>query len=129
MCIITCIRISAVVAYNPLDGTYSLWQTAVWSQLEPTLGIICACIPLMRPVLDQFILRRKSTTNDSKSRSAAGFVRTSTPPDIPLANSSAWAQHHRSRNSVTEMGAEEELLDNRVRVKTGWAIRHSGLRA
>ena len=38
-----------------------MWEIAIWSKLEPTLGITCACIPLLRPILDRFILRRKET--------------------------------------------------------------------
>ena len=52
------IRIHAVKVYNLRDPTYSMWTIAVWSQLEPTLGIMCACVPFLRPVFDRWTGRQ-----------------------------------------------------------------------
>lgn len=127
VCIFTSIRISAVVAYDPLDGTYSIWQTAVWSQLEPILGILCACIPLMRPILDRFIIRRKVTTGLSQTpKSHTGYQRTESLQDIdnvPLTESSAWA--NKSVITTVGVGRQSNFPDGEVRVKTEWAVHDS----
>lgn len=124
VCIITAIRISAVVAFDPEDGTYTIWQTVLWSQLEPTLGITCACIPFMRPILDRFILRRDRSTNSMKSHSNARFQRTASPqPDsqtYPLTESSAWRYKHQS--SVEDITMEENPLRNEVMVRKDWCV-------
>jgi len=80
VCVFTAIRISTVVSYNILDPTFSMWKTAIWSQLEPSLGIICGCLPLMRPILDRCIVRRKGTmagSGGSASLQRAGARHTS----------------------------------------------------
>lgn len=123
VCIITAIRISAVVAYKPEDGTYSMWETAIWSQLEPTLGITCACIPLTRPLLDRFILRRKEATlggsmHNTLSRQRTNFRQPvfSTADDLPLADFSSWVHHSR---------ASEDGKEGVVTVRTDWDVHHS----
>lgn len=70
VCIISIIRIHAVRIYNLDDPTYSMWTIAVWSQLEPTLGIMCACVPFLRPILDLWTGRHHSRM-DSHTRMTA----------------------------------------------------------
>lgn len=55
-------RIHAVRAYNLDDPTYSMWLIATWSQLEPTLGIMCACAPFMRPVFKRLLRQFQSSS-------------------------------------------------------------------
>ena len=60
VCIISIFRIHAVSVYDVDDPTYSMWTIAVWSSLEPTIGIVCACVPLLRPVFDLWMGRHHS---------------------------------------------------------------------
>lgn len=53
------------------DFTYSAAALSRWSVLEPTLGIVNACLPLMRPVIQQIrkagiLSSMQGTTNASK---------------------------------------------------------------
>ncbi|KAL8748005.1 MAG: hypothetical protein Q9190_000155 [Brigantiaea leucoxantha] len=40
---------------GPVDTTYDTVQPIIWSIIEPTLGIICACLPILRPLFQSFI--------------------------------------------------------------------------
>jgi hypothetical protein len=92
-----------------------MWETAVWSQLEPTLGITCACIPLMRPVLDRFILRRKETT--ARSGHKTSYHQRSVPADtFELTDTSFWVHN--------SMESEEDYKESGVRVKRDWEVLH-----
>ena len=53
ICIITILRIVSVVNLNPKDLSYSAIDDAIWSELEPCLGIINACLPVIPPVVSQ----------------------------------------------------------------------------
>ena len=47
-------RIAGILSWRPADPTYTMWPTVIWSESEATLGIICACVPLMRPIFGKF---------------------------------------------------------------------------
>lgn len=50
VCVITALRIFLVYHYKSGDFTYLIAYDAILATLEPTLAIICACVPVMRPV-------------------------------------------------------------------------------
>ena len=46
-----------------------MWPTMVWSQLEFMIGIICACVPVMRPIFGKFFTHhhaKKATSSYHK---------------------------------------------------------------
>lgn len=45
----TALRISALVHLDPKDLAYTAANVTIWSNLEPCLGIITACLPMMQP--------------------------------------------------------------------------------
>lgn len=47
----------------------------VWTVVEPSVAVICACLPTLRPVLAYLLPRRFSltTTNRSKAKSNSGY--------------------------------------------------------
>lgn len=56
-----------MLAYNPQqvkDGTYSTVGTVTWSSVEQGLGIVCACLPTLRPL---FTWTHSNSTPKSKS--------------------------------------------------------------
>lgn len=50
-CVISAVRLWALMNFQPLDATYSTVPIALLSQLEPSLLITLGCIPLLRPLL------------------------------------------------------------------------------
>ena len=72
VCISVCVTsILRVLAYNPdqvIDGTYSTVGTVTWSSVEQGLGIVCACLPTLRPLFTGCFPNR--TTNRSKGESS-----------------------------------------------------------
>lgn len=54
ICIITLLRIIIINDMDLTNFTYGAAALARWSVLEPTLGIVNACLPLMRPVIQKF---------------------------------------------------------------------------
>lgn len=76
VCIVSAIRISAVLQFSFADPTYTMWHTIVWSQLEPTLGIVCSCVPLMRPIFARFFPHTlRNTTKESNSANGSAHRR------------------------------------------------------
>lgn len=50
ICIISIIRLRALVDWTTQDGTYFNSRAILWTSLESSLGIICACIVVIRPL-------------------------------------------------------------------------------
>lgn len=77
ICIISCVRLSGLVFWNMEDGTYVNTMAVLWTSLESTLGIICACIVVMRPLFgkafpDRFKIGEKIKKLSSDPSSASG---------------------------------------------------------
>ena len=58
VCIMTILRTKAVVDFSKpaakKDFTYTIFQDALWSSLEPSLGVVNTCLPLLPPVISKF---------------------------------------------------------------------------
>ena len=70
---VTRFPLSVFIYANP-DFTYSIMPIVVWSTIETTVGITCACLPLLRPVLLVIIPQSiqklfPSSGQDGKSKS------------------------------------------------------------
>ncbi|KXJ96465.1 hypothetical protein Micbo1qcDRAFT_199277 [Microdochium bolleyi] len=50
VCIVSSIRLKALLGYQQADSTGTTIPTALLSVMEPALGIILGCVPLLRPL-------------------------------------------------------------------------------
>ncbi|EXJ89155.1 hypothetical protein A1O3_02219 [Capronia epimyces CBS 606.96] len=64
------LRISVLKNVDSLDVTMGSVSTMKWSVVEVGTGIICACIPCLKPLFRKFLLD-KTLSNNSGARSAA----------------------------------------------------------
>lgn len=55
ICIVSIIRLRALVYWTMQDGTYANSRAIMWTILESSLGIICACIVVMRPLFGNLL--------------------------------------------------------------------------
>ncbi|KIW72896.1 hypothetical protein PV04_01057 [Phialophora macrospora] len=70
------LRISVLKSVNSLDVTMGSVSTMKWSVVEVGTGIICACIPTLKPLFKNF-LPDKSSANRSRERSGPGRLEAS----------------------------------------------------
>ena len=82
VCIITVLRIASIPFISPEDLTYTSVKTDVYSTLEPSLGIVSACLPIMRPLFEKVIPSRflRSRGNGKNHGSVKGVTRISGLP-------------------------------------------------
>lgn len=66
ICVISIIRLEALINIKFDNITYTLAPALMWTTIEPCLGIINACLPMMRPFLIQIFPKGFFVTN-SKS--------------------------------------------------------------
>ncbi|KAI1466650.1 uncharacterized protein F4812DRAFT_451617 [Daldinia caldariorum] len=80
ICVITCVRVWAVLKLSGEELPYTIMEDLVWVILEPGLGIINACLPLLRALGPKFssVLRCgvfSDKTRSSKQNSGSDFNR------------------------------------------------------
>ena len=55
VCIVTIVRMTTLkTGAKSLDPTYFGVDTLMWTGVEANVGIMCACLPLLRPILNKF---------------------------------------------------------------------------
>ena len=56
VCIVSILRLHTLVAIsNSTDQSYDNPAAATWSSIEVNVGIICSCLPLLRPLMHKFL--------------------------------------------------------------------------
>ncbi|KIW10642.1 hypothetical protein PV08_11606 [Exophiala spinifera] len=132
-CITSFLRLHALyVTSVSTDLTYDNVDAATWSAAELNVGIMCACIPAIRPVVSLLFPRlltstRRSRTSDAYQRGTSGFRNDDM---VPLSH--ALSQANKVPRSDTTSQEERSSLDptnvsNTIHVKQEWTItEHEG---
>ncbi|KAK7186798.1 hypothetical protein DPSP01_001148 [Paraphaeosphaeria sporulosa] len=122
VCIVSIMRLHSLVRIsNSADPTYDNPSPATWSSVETNIGIICSCLPCLRPLIVRLVPGVFSSKQYMQSASRTNAFSRSTrrrsafPVDtaIPLESKIS----HRSSNEEGH-GADEEEKDTRIRVQT-----------
>lgn len=130
MCIVSILRLRSLVAIsNSSDQTYDNPPAATWSSVETNVGIICACLPLLRPLLTKYLPRafpsrhrsqysrpNRATTYGSRGGSKALRTKDDYVLDVTK----------RSRDSDEDGRDIQVVTDIRVQVEEGDGGRLSG---
>ena len=86
ICIISAFRIKSIADLDFTDFTYSLINDGIWSALEPLLGIVNACLPILQPVIakvGETSLFSRSRGSSKASNSKGSSDQSSTKPLHP----------------------------------------------
>lgn len=75
ICIVTALRIYSIARLDFTDVSYNMVSANIWSSLEPCLGIVNACLPVLQPALAktfgfdalEWTQRPKLTTSSAKA--------------------------------------------------------------
>ncbi|MCJ1246920.1 hypothetical protein MMC30_004131 [Trapelia coarctata] len=54
VCLASIIRLPLLTKVNFIDATWTIVDPAIWLLVECNIGIVCACLPIMRPLLQSF---------------------------------------------------------------------------
>ncbi|KAI9743773.1 MAG: hypothetical protein M1818_002506 [Claussenomyces sp. TS43310] len=64
VCFASIYRIVVLFFIQPQDTTYTVYQATLWTHVEPSVGMICACLPIIRGL---FPIYRFSTSRAEQS--------------------------------------------------------------
>ena len=101
-----------VLAYNPnqvKDGTYSTVGTVTWSSIEQGLGIVCACLPTLRPLFG-FLYPSRTRSGNTNSSGIGMDTLSGKTPNMTTTKNSAWADDSASTAGFARLEDEEGIL-------------------
>ncbi|KAF2739810.1 hypothetical protein EJ04DRAFT_294907 [Polyplosphaeria fusca] len=90
VCVVSILRLQSLVAIsNSKDQTYDNPPAATWSSVETNIGIICSCLPCLRPLVARVLPNVFSTThkygpNSVRPYNRSGYGRQSEGPATQL---------------------------------------------
>ncbi|KAJ5588538.1 hypothetical protein N7537_011216 [Penicillium hordei] len=91
VCVASIMRVVTLNIFENDDISYSIMEAATWTFVEPCVGIICACLPTMRPLLRALCCSFSWSTEDSKGASVGRNYRMQRiPTPAPNVNDEAW---------------------------------------
>ncbi|PLB50750.1 integral membrane protein [Aspergillus steynii IBT 23096] len=54
VCFASIYRIVVLFWMDPSDTTYTVYQATLWTHIEPSIGLICSCLPIARGLFPRF---------------------------------------------------------------------------
>ncbi|KAJ5766595.1 uncharacterized protein N7511_004211 [Penicillium nucicola] len=81
VCVASVLRLVSFEVANLEDPTYTNVDSSAWSSIEQSLGIICACLPTLRPLIRRFSRSSGSSTASAGTSSSDSQSRWSMPVD------------------------------------------------
>ena len=116
VCVTSVMRI---ISYSPdhlKDNTYGGVVSMTWSGVEQGIGIVCACLPTLRPLLDYIHLKgaKSSRAQESDSYHMNSFRRSGiVHSELSAPGKSAWEHDTRDGQSLAgfaRLRDEEEVM-------------------
>ncbi|KAI9850536.1 MAG: hypothetical protein M1838_005545 [Thelocarpon superellum] len=102
VCIASAIRLSVLHQLYTDDPTWTAYAPALWTLLEANLGIVCACLPIMRPlfvrVASLSLFSKVGSSRQSRQSSGADPVNR-----YPRQWSSKWSKKSKWSNTGTTL--------------------------
>lgn len=71
VCFASIYRIVVLFWISPTDPTYTVYQATLWTHIEPSVGLICACLPIVRGLFPAWARK-----NRSKGSTAPYYINT-----------------------------------------------------
>ncbi|KAM0800100.1 hypothetical protein BDR22DRAFT_852859 [Usnea florida] len=87
VCATSIVRTVKLVSVGHQDPTYSLTSVFIWTSVEPSVGIISACLPILRPLFGHWLSATvPSRSKSGKEPSAKRTTSSSQPASASLAS-------------------------------------------
>jgi hypothetical protein len=101
VCVVSILRLTALVelSKHPEDRTYYAAPTAYWSAIEANLGIVCASLPALKPLIVKII--PAFSTRSSRSREYGTRQSTHMGPNYELGSKATREHGDDDRESTT----------------------------
>ncbi|KAL2860649.1 hypothetical protein BJX68DRAFT_90142 [Aspergillus pseudodeflectus] len=102
VCVVSLLRIISFNQANRDDPTFTQIYSSTWSSVEQGVGIVCACLPTLRPLRRLWTdMRKRGSTGTGTATSKRDKDNLSSPPESKRSSRCA---SERSHESALELG-------------------------
>ncbi|OOQ89920.1 integral membrane protein [Penicillium brasilianum] len=133
VCFASIYRIVVLFWISPSDPTYTVYQATLWTHVEPSVGLICSCLPIIRGLFPALKLKNRSNRSDrpyyiNTDLSNSNFLSKSSPrsPDLEYMKMEAGTYGAQIERMGAKMGHGQFLGDDlhplNIKVQTDIAI-------
>jgi hypothetical protein len=127
-CITSILRMHALVeSVATVDPTWGSFDALLWSVIEADCGIICACLPFLKPLVKRLFPRLFSSLNSRSARKTSGYKLSGFGRSGPRSHDASQWTNLDQQKSVT--GSEEAVAPGQILMKTDISLqtdyRHS----
>jgi hypothetical protein len=130
VCVTSIVRITALVqSVNTTDPTWGSWDALLWSAIEASTGIICACLPFLKHPLKQMFPRLFSSFDSKVSRSRPTYKLSAlsqrghrTHPNGEWQNLES-SKVATGTGSIGTGGSEEAIVPGHIMMKTDISLK------
>ncbi|OCT47202.1 hypothetical protein CLCR_02622 [Cladophialophora carrionii] len=118
---ISLVAVFALGGFNSTDLTYDNVGAATWSAAELNVGIMCACIPALRPMISMIFPRLLATTRRDHGSNPY-------PPRAPYMRDESAVELSQNVKAQSEISRDDSASydnghePNSIRVKNEWSI-------
>ncbi|KAI5927096.1 hypothetical protein F4810DRAFT_652294 [Camillea tinctor] len=130
ICVVSFLRVLWAYTWDLNDFTYTVTPGAIYSVIEPTLGVVNACLPTIKPAIKK-VFGPGALAWGSKDRSRKGYVYSGRRQD-PEARPASSSLHHTFAGfddsiPLTNVQAESTpspdcISGGKVTVTRGWGV-------
>ena len=104
-CVASIVRVVALDWIDSNDLTYTSVPEITWGSIEQSIGVVCACLPMTRPLFGHLLHNIKHAFGHNHKLHIAGHA-----PSIPLGHCSPRAaadgSTHKTRNGFSRLSEE-----------------------
>lgn len=132
VCVTSIVRMRAMrTSTTTKDTTWGSFEALLWSSIEASCGIVCACLPFLKQPIKHLFPRLFSSLKDRSSRSPRGegtYELSNSFKSGPRSRSRSvglWPDGNREggpwisiENDERSMGSQEPIANNRIMMKT-----------
>lgn len=127
VCFASIYRIVVLFWISPVDITYTVYQATLWTHIEPSIGLICSCLPVIRGLFPKLKL------SGSRRGTAPYYIKTdATSSHFGLSSSRSPAseffklEDKSDSRSTTNMATPNHLGPLDIQVRTDIDIEQAG---
>ncbi|RAO72916.1 uncharacterized protein BHQ10_008928 [Talaromyces amestolkiae] len=130
VCVTSIVRITALVqSVSTTDTTWGSWDALLWSGIEASTGIICACLPFLKHPLKQMFPRLFSSFDSRVSRSRPTYKLSALSQRAHRTHPNGeWQNLDTSKvatgtGSIGTGGSEEAIVPGHIMMKTDISLK------
>ncbi|KAL8785196.1 MAG: hypothetical protein Q9195_008729 [Heterodermia aff. obscurata] len=126
--IISIVRVNFNAHIDVTDPTWNFVKVAILSTVEVSVGVCCACMPVIYPLLRILVGNKNKPSKESSSAAEAGYRKDTSRPRHHFSQlDERWNSNSNSNSNSNPRGGYEDIPMGRIKVTQNLCVEHMGV--